>query len=105
MYYQTYMKNYYLKNKEKIKKQSNEWRAKNPDKVRMVQSRYRKKRKEMGTMEDWKKPEAILLKKSPELITRQKENSRSNQGRTKYYEWPENFNEFHNLKKRILEGV
>lgn len=95
------MQEYYQKNKEKIKKQSNEWREKNPDKVRMVQSRYRKNHKEMGTIEGWKKPEAILVKKSPELIAQQKENSQSNQGRIKYYEWQENYYP----KKRILEGV
>lgn len=50
------------------------------------------------------KPITILPFKeriSPETLLRMKENTRSNKGRIKYYEWPENFYPM----KKVLEGV
>jgi 7-cyano-7-deazaguanine synthase in queuosine biosynthesis len=96
------MKNYYLKHKEKIKKQSMEWREKNPDKVRMVQSRYRKKHK--VRYDDKKEIIKILSFKervSEETLLRMKENTLTNQKLIKYYKRQEDWLP----KKRILEGV
>jgi hypothetical protein len=81
------MKNYYLKNKEKIKKQSMEWKKENPDKVRMVQKSYRKKHKPI--YDDFKKEiiEVMPFKErvSPETLLRMKENILTNQKLIKYY--------------------
>lgn len=103
MYYQTYMKNYYLKHKKKIKKQAEEWRKNNPGRVKVIRSRYKGK-DELG-YKDFREEKIKVLpfkeRVSPETLVKMRENTLSNQGRIKYYQWPENFIP----KKRILEGV
>jgi hypothetical protein len=102
MYYKTYMQEYYLDHKEKIKKQSMEWREKNPGRLKIIQNRYRIKR---GLDRDFREEKIEVLpfkeRVSKETLAKMKENSRINQRRIKYYEWPEDYYP----KKSILEGV
>jgi hypothetical protein len=100
------MKSYYLKNKEKIKKQSMEWREKNPGKLKVIQSRYRTKHGVVIRDYREEKVEVLSFKErvSQETLLKMKENSRSNQESghcIKYYEWQESWIP----KKRVLEGV
>jgi len=90
MYYQTYMRQYYLEHKEKIKKQAKKWREKNPGRLKVIQSRYRIKR---GLDRDFReeKIEVMPFEKrvSQGTLDRMKENSRINKKLIKYYEWSE----------------
>ena len=101
MYYQTYMKLYYLEHKEKIKKQAKEWRENNPGRLKVIQNRYRIKR---GLDRDFReeKIEVIPFEKrvSQELLTKTKENSQVNKNLVKHYEWQEDWLP----RKKILEG-
>ena len=102
MYYQTYMAEYYQKNKEKSIKQSLEWRKNNPDNIKIIQGRYRKKHKADRDYRD-EKIKILPFKKriSKECLARMKENTKINRKLVKHYEWQEDWLP----KKRILEGV
>ena len=106
MYSQTYMRQYYLEHKEKIKKQAMKWREKNPGRLKVIQSRYKIKR---GLDRDFReeKMEVIPFEKrvSQETLAKMKENSRSNRGRIKKYTLVEGVFSNPYIKKKILEGV
>lgn len=87
MYYQTYMRTYYLKHKEKIKKRSERESAIGD---------FREEKIEMLPFEE---------RISPETLLRLKENSRSNQGRIKYYTLVEGVFSNPYIKKKVLEGM
>ena len=101
MYSQTYMRQYYLEHKEKIKKQAMKWREKNPGRLKVIQNRYRIKR---GLDRDFREEriEVIPFEKrvSQETLAKMKENSQVNRKLVKYYEWQEDWIP----RKRILEG-
>lgn len=106
MYSQDYMKNYYLKHKEKIKKQSMEWREKNINRVKAIQKNYREKH---GiAVRDYKEEKIKELpfkeRVSPEILAKLKYNSRINKLYIKHYPWEEN-RFIIEVKKKILEGV
>lgn len=107
MYYKDYMKNYYLKHKEKIKKRSEEWRKNNPGRIKVIRSRYKTKRE--SAIGDFREEKIEMLpfeeRISPETLLRLKENSRSNQGRVKYYELVEGVFSNPYIKKKALEGM
>jgi len=101
MYYQDYMRQYYLKHKEKIKKQAKEWRKNNPGRLKVIQNRYRIKR---GLDRDFREEKIEVIpfeeRVSQGLLTKMKENSQVNQNLVKHYEWQEDWIP----RKRILEG-
>ena len=101
MYYQDYMKLYYLKHKEKIKKQAMKWRENNPGRLKVIQNRYRIKR---GLDRDFREEKIEVIpfeeRVSQETLAKRKENSRSNQKLVKHYEWQEDWIP----RKKILEG-
>ena len=103
MCYQTYMKEYYQKHKEKIKKQSMEWREKNPGRLKIIQKRYKTKHgKVLDRDFREEKIEVLPFEKrvSQGLLAKMKENSQVNQNLVKHYEWQEDWIP----RKRILEG-
>jgi len=101
MYSQTYMRQYYLEHKEKIKKQAMKWRENNPGRLKVIQNRYRIKR---GLDRDFReeKIEVIPFEKrvSQGLLAKMKKNSQVNQKLVKHYEWQEDWIP----RKKILEG-
>lgn len=101
MYYQTYMKDYYQKHKDKIKKQSREWAKRNPEKIRNIQKIYKGEHPEKYYREEMIEVLPFEKRVNKETLARMKENSQSNQGRIKYYKWMEDWIP----KKRVLEGV
>ena len=106
MYYQTYMQQYYLEHKEKIKKQSMEWREKNPGRLKIIQKRYKTKHgKVLDRDFREEKIEVIPFEKrvSKETLTKMKENTRVNKLYIKNYPWEED-RFIIEVKKRILEG-
>ena len=106
MYSQTYMRQYYLEHKEKIKKQAKEWRKNNPGRLKVIQNRYRIKR---GLDRDFREEKIEVLpfeeRVSQGTLAKMKENSRSNQGRIKKYTLVEGVFSNPYIKKKILEGV
>ena len=86
MYYQTYMQQYYLEHKEKIKKQSMEWREKNPGRLKIIQKRYKLKR---GLDRDFREEKIEVIpfeeRVSQETLAKMKENSQVNQKLVKRY--------------------
>jgi len=102
MYYQTYMQQYYLEHKEKIKKQSMEWREKNPGRLKIIQKRYKLKR---GLDRDFREEKIEVIpfeeRVSKGTLAKMKENSRINKKLIKHYEWQEDWLP----RKRILEGA
>jgi len=103
MYYETYMKQYYLDHKEKIKKQSKEWREKNPGRLKVIQSRYKLKR---GLDRDFREERIEVLpfekRVSQGLLAKMKENSQVNRKLVKYYPYQESVYKY--IKKKILES-
>ena len=103
MYYETYMKQYYLDHKEKIKKQSKEWREKNPGRLKVIQSRYKLKR---GLDRDFREERIEVLpfekRVSQGLLAKMKENSQVNRKLVKYYPYQESV--YKCIKKKILES-
>ena len=101
MYYQTYMRQYYLKHKEKIKKQAMKWRENNPGRLKVIQNRYRIKR---GLDRDFREEKIEVIpfeeRVSQETLAKMKENSQVNRNLVKHYEWQEDWLP----RKKILEG-
>jgi len=96
MYSQTYMRQYCLEHKEKIKKQSIEWKKNNPDKVKIIAQTYRENKSICNDIEVLPFEKRV----SQELLAKMKENSQVNQKLVKHYEWQEDWIP----RKRILEG-
>ena len=88
MCYQTYMKEYYQKHKEKIKKQSMEWREKNPGRLKVIQKRYKTKHGKVLDR-DFREERIELIpfeeRVSQETLAKMKENSQVNQKLVKRY--------------------
>jgi len=103
MYYQTYMQEYYLNHKEKIKKQSMEWREKNPGRLKVIQKRYKTKHGKVLDR-DFREERIEVIpfeeRVSKETLAKMKENSQVNRKLVKHYEWQEDWIP----RKKILEG-
>ena len=101
MYYQDYMRQYYLKHKEKIKKQAMKWRENNPGRLKVIQNRYRIKR---GLDRDFREEKIEVIpfeeRVSKETLAKMKEKSRSNQGRIKKYTLVKGYFQTHISRKK-----
>ena len=102
MYYQTYMKLYYLEHKERIKANAKRWAKDNPGKVRTKNRIYREEHKSILNNFIKERMEVIPFEKrvSQGLLTKMKENSQVKQNLVKHYEWQEDWIP----RKKILEG-
>lgn len=94
MYIQkTYMKQYYLDHKEKIKERAKQWRRNNPEKLRLIKHSY-ERRPEIEKVLPFEE------RVSKRLLKKMKVNTGINRRLIKRFDYPKYFIP----RKRILEG-